>query len=198
MSDERMWDREADAFDDAPDHGLRHPATRQAWTELLLPLVGREPARIADLGCGTGTLSVLLARVGHRVSGIDFSSRMIDLAREKAQNARLDVTFLRADAADPPLPERAFDVVLSRHVLWAMPDPADALRAWIRLLRPGGLLLLVEGQWHTGVGLRAVDTRSLVEKAGLRELTLRRLDDPALWGSEITDERYLLTARSHV
>jgi SAM-dependent methyltransferase len=195
MSDERTWDDEADTFDDAPDHGLRHPATRQAWTELLLPLVGSEPARVADLGCGTGTLSVLLAERGHRVSGVDFSVRMIELATEKGSTAGVDATFVRGDASDPPLSAGEFDVVLSRHVLWAMPDPASALRNWISLLRPGGRLVLVEGRWHTGAGLPADDARELVHATDLRSVELRLLDDPQLWGADIIDERYLLTAR---
>lgn len=190
-----MWDHEAETFDDAPDHGLRSPVARRAWADLLLPLVTQDSARVADLGCGTGTLSILLAEHGHRVSGVDFSPRMIELARAKSAGAGVDATFLEADASEPPLPAGTFDVVLSRHVLWAMPDPAAALGSWIALLRPGGLIVLVEGRWHTGVGLSAVDARDLVDAADLSQVEMRRLDDPQLWGGEISDERYLLTAR---
>lgn len=195
MSDARVWDHEAETFDDAPDHGLRSPVARRAWADLLLPLVAEDSARVADLGCGTGTLSILLAEHGHRVSGVDFSPRMVELARAKSAGAGVDATFLEADASEPPLPAGAFNAVLSRHVLWAMPDPAAALRNWIALLRPGGLIVLVEGRWHTGVGLSAVDARDLVEAADLSQIEMRRLDDPQLWGGEISDERYLLTAR---
>ena len=55
------WDAQADAFDQPADHGLRDPAVRQAWRELLVSHLPEPPARVADLGCGTGTLSVLLA-----------------------------------------------------------------------------------------------------------------------------------------
>jgi 2-polyprenyl-3-methyl-5-hydroxy-6-metoxy-1,4-benzoquinol methylase len=58
-----LWDREALTFDDAADHGLRDPTIRRAWADLLLPLAGDPGRRVADLGCGTGTLSVLLAAV---------------------------------------------------------------------------------------------------------------------------------------
>lgn len=194
MTDAGAWDLEAENFDDAPDHGLRHPVTRAAWAQLLLPLVGEGPSRIADLGCGTGTLCVLLAEHGHRVTGVDFSPRMIELAHAKASAAGLEASFVRADASAPPLPVGEFDVVLSRHVLWAMPDREAALRNWISLLRPGGRLLLIEGRWHTGVGLDAAAARALVEAAGLREVEVRSLDDPLLWGGAIADERYLLTA----
>ena len=77
-------ERAATAFDDAADHGLRDPATRRAWAQVLLPVLDGA-SRVADIGCGTGSLSVLLASAGHRVHGIDFSPGMLALAVEKAR-----------------------------------------------------------------------------------------------------------------
>jgi 2-polyprenyl-3-methyl-5-hydroxy-6-metoxy-1,4-benzoquinol methylase len=66
-----LWDAEAEAFDEAADHGLRDPEVRRAWAELLLPLLDRPGLHVADLGCGTGTLSLLLAAGGgHLVTGV--------------------------------------------------------------------------------------------------------------------------------
>ena len=136
-----MWDAEAGAFDDAADHGLRDPEVRRAWADLLLPLIDGRGRRVADLGCGTGTLSLLLAAEGgHFVSGVDFSSEMIHRAREKTKGTSPEPVFIVADAAEPPLTAGSFDVVLARHVLWAMPDPAAALKRWIELLGPDGVL----------------------------------------------------------
>lgn len=45
-----------------------------------------------------------------------------------------------------------FDVVLGRHVRWALPDATAALDCWMALLKPGGWLVLIEGFWHTGAG----------------------------------------------
>jgi ubiquinone/menaquinone biosynthesis C-methylase UbiE len=74
---------------------------------------------------------------------------MIELAEHKA-NGIEGVRFTQGDAFDPPLPEATYDAVLCRHVLWAMPDPADALTRWLRLLTPTGCLFLVEGHWSNG------------------------------------------------
>jgi len=190
-----LWDAEAEAFDDAADHGLRDPDVRQAWADLLLPLIDGRGLRVADLGCGTGTLSVLLASEGgHLVSGVDFSPEMIRRARHKAGATTPRPTFTVADASDPPLPRGSFDVVLSRHVLWALPDPAAALDRWIELLAPAGLLILIEGRWHTGVGLTADESLRLVSERR-EDVQLRMLDDPAYWGGAITDERYLIVSR---
>jgi hypothetical protein len=92
------------------------------------------------------------------------------------------------------VPRASCDVVLGRHILWALPDPSAALERWIALLRDPGCLVLVEGRWVTGAGLTAAECQRLVRP--LRdEVTITRLDDPALWGKPITDERYLLVSR---
>ncbi len=188
MNDVELWDREAETFDEAADHGLSDPACRAAWRSLLLQYLPPAPARVADLGCGTGTLALLLAEEGYDVTGVDFSPEMVRRARTKAGDV---ATFREGDAALPPLEAAAYDVVLSRHVLWAMPSPAEALGRWVRLLRPGGRLVLVEGNWSTGAGLSAEETMALVRAAG-RTPSLRRLPEPVYWGREITDDRYLV------
>jgi SAM-dependent methyltransferase len=202
----QLWNEEAATFDEAADHGLRDARVRAAWRDLLLSVLPPLPARIADLGCGTGTLTLLLAAEGYAVDGVDFSPEMIRRAREKPVVG--EVTFTEADADHPPLGPSAYDVVLCRHVLWAMPDPAETLKRWIGLLAPGGRMLLVEGSWSTGAlrdgrsapssgttGLTAAETVGLVESAG-REAELRMLPEPAYWGREIDDERYLVVSRS--
>lgn len=183
-----LWDSEAPTFDDAADHGLRDPAVRSAWRSLLSGLLPHPPARVADLGCGTGTLALLLSEEGHSVDGVDFSPEMVARAVAKT-GAEPRVSILEGDAFEPPLPPAAYDVVLTRHVLWALPDPVEALRRWIALLGPEGRLVLVEGSWTTGAGLTAEQVADAAREAG-REPTVHVLDDPALWGGPITDERY--------
>jgi hypothetical protein len=72
-----------------------------------------------------------------------------------------------------------------------MPDPADALGRWTELLGPGGRLVLVEGFWSNGAGLRAEETVQLVEGIG-RHAELTRLSDASYWGREIDDDRYVV------
>jgi RimJ/RimL family protein N-acetyltransferase/protein-L-isoaspartate O-methyltransferase len=183
-----VWNDEAQTFDEAADHGLRDPDVREAWRELLRDLLPPAPARVADLGCGTGTLSELLTEEGYAVTGVDFSPEMILRARAKVPG----VEFVEADASAPPLDPASYDVVLSRHVLWAMPDPAVALVRWEALLAPGGRLVLVEGSWSTGAGLTGAETVALVEGLG-RPATLRPLPEARYWGHEVSDERYAVT-----
>ena len=188
-----LWDAEAATFDDQPDHGLHDPLVRDAWRSLLVSVLPPVPSRIADLGCGTGTLSMLLAQLGHAVDGVDLSPEMVRRAAAKAGSFP-GTSFVVGDAGSPDLPEAAYDVVLCRHVLWALPDPASVLTRWVRLLSPDGRLVLVEGSWSTGAGLTTAETVALVERAGLAA-DPRALDDPAYWGGSISDERYVVVGR---
>ena len=152
------WDNEAAAFDNEPDHGLRDPALRAAWRGLLQEALPPPPAAVLDIGCGTGSLSILLAELGHRVTGLDLSPAMLAHARAKAQRAGQAIAFLAGDASAPPLAARRFEVIICRHLLWALPDPAAVLARWSTLLADHGRLLLIEGYWHTGGGLHAQQT----------------------------------------
>ncbi|MCM0619844.1 class I SAM-dependent methyltransferase [Nocardioides bruguierae] len=185
-----LWDAEADAFDEPADHGLRDPTVRAAWRDLLLGLLPPPPGRVADLGCGTATLTDLLAQAGFDVDGVDVSPRMVALAQAKTAQHR-GVTITRGDAARPPLTDGTYDVVLCRHVLWALPEPVEVLRRWGGLLRPGGRLVLVEGRWGNGAGLAAEETQALLRDAGRRP-RLVRLPEAVYWGREISDDRYVV------
>jgi len=188
------WDAEAARFDEEPDHGLRDSDTRAAWRALLTRHLPVPPADVLDLGCGTGTLTVLLAQDGHHVHGVDLAPAMVAAARAKVAAAGVAAIVQEGDAANPPGDPAAYDVVLSRHVLWALPDPGAAVGRWARVVRPGGRLVLVEGRWWTGGGLTAVESRRLATPH-LADIVVEPLTDPLLWGGPISDERYLLTGR---
>jgi ubiquinone/menaquinone biosynthesis C-methylase UbiE len=154
------------------------------------------PAAVLDLGCGTGSLSVLLAAAGHEVRGLDSSGEMLALARTKSDAAGLDIEFTQGDAADPPYPSGSADVVLCRHVLWALDDRDAVLARWVRLLRPGGRLVLVEGRWGTGAGLSADECLDLVLRHRPEASVRQVAGHSALWGRDVDDERYVLVSPS--
>ncbi|MEV6394250.1 class I SAM-dependent methyltransferase [Streptomyces sp. NPDC051907] len=205
------WDAAAPAFDREPDHGLRQEPTRAAWARRLTGWAPVGPADVLDVGCGTGSLSLLLAEAGHRVTGVDLAPQMVEQARARHTAAGLPGRFLVGDAAVPPTGEERFDVLLSRHLLWTLPHPQAALGEWVARLRPGGRLVLVEGRWREsgqkGVpyvagaeslpwhgGISAADLAESVRPlvAGLRIEPLS--GDPELWGGPVADERYALIA----
>ena len=192
---EKFWDERADRFDEEVDHGLRSSDARSAWDSLLGPLLPAGSARIADVGCGIGSLSVLLAQRGHQVSGIDLSGAMLSRAVSKAAIAGVHVDFRKGDAADPPLASGSFDVVLARHVLWLFQDLDTVLSNWLRLLAPKGRLILIEGRWSTGVGLTADMCHELLMRHRNSVEIHNLSDDSRLWGRAVDDERFLAYSR---
>jgi len=142
------WDRRAAHFDDDFGHSIRTPGERAAWDRILdLVLAGKpKPLDALDAGCGTGFLSFELADRGHRVIGVDFAPAMIAEARRKAADRGASVRFEEADAEQLPFAPSTFDLAISRHVLWTLPHPEAAIDEWIRVLRPGGRLVVVDSQ----------------------------------------------------
>ena len=119
---------------------------------------------------------------------------MVRLATAKVRTAsarvRHLVTVREGDAVDPGLAPASVDVVLSRHVLWALADPVAVVGRWAAALRPGGRLVLVEGSWSTGAGLTAQECVEIVRE-WCHGVEVRHLPDPRLWGGPVSDERYL-------
>jgi ubiquinone/menaquinone biosynthesis C-methylase UbiE len=146
------WGRRAPQFDDGFGHSIRTPAERASWDRILnLVLAGRGPLDALDAGCGTGFLSFELATRGHRVTGVDFAPAMLAEARRKAAESGISISFEEADAEQLPFASGSFDLAISRHLLWTLPHPEAAIEEWIRVLRPGGRLVVIDGQFDPGV-----------------------------------------------
>ena len=201
------WNDYADAYDAEPDHGLGDPATREAWRLLLERWLPERSSDVADLACGTGSLTALVAGFGHSVVGVDLADNMGARARAKTAEFGSRVTIRQGDVSVPPIEPISVDVILARHILWTLPDPRSTLANWRSLLRPGGRFLLIEGCWWSvgdedynddarmpwAGGVRAMDLAAALEPLA-RWIEVVPLTDPILWGKEIADERYLLVA----
>ena len=190
----RVWNAAAETFDDQPDHGLRDPRVLSAWTGLLNDWLPAGKSSVLDAGCGTGSLSLVLAGLGHQVSGIDISPAMIARARAKARAFGQRIDFQVMDAAALQFPPASFDALVCRHMLWALPDPPRVLQRWADLLKPGGHMLIIEGFWSTGAGLHAPQILAALPPA-LTVISMQNLSDQTdLWGSPVSDERYAVSA----
>src|SRR5262249_15624839 len=153
----RHWAARAADFDATPNHGLHSPDQRAAWLARLRRWAGPVRCDALDVGCGTGFLALLLAEAGHRAGGVDAVDEMLRQAWSKAGDLGLSVPFRLADADALPFAGGSFDLVVERHVVWTLPDPAGVLRELLRVLRPGGRLVLVEGAWGRAGGGRLAE-----------------------------------------
>lgn len=134
-------------YDTLKGHGVHSEAEIDAWVAAMQKHLPDAPADVLDVGTGTGMLALIAARLGHRVTGIDLSPGMLGVARSKASGMTNPPRFESGDAVDPPFSPASFDVVCNRHVLWTLPDPDKALSSWLRLLRPGGRLIVIDALW---------------------------------------------------
>lgn len=141
------WNSWSKDYDEQYSHGLKSEAEKKQWEIFLQEIVGKEPKQILDIGTGTGFLALLLAELGHNCTGFDISEGMMKVARKKAQKAGLKVSFRMGDAENLPSKENTFDIVTNRHLLWTIPHPEKALSEWIRVLKPGGKLVIIDGDW---------------------------------------------------
>ena len=121
---------------------LRTRAERSRFASLLDQAIAGD-ARIVEIGCGTGQMSLYLARADRVVIGADMTSAALSLAAEAS--ARFGVRnahFVETDLNQPGLRDGGFDVVYSSGVLHHTPDPRAAFRRIARLARPGGMVVI--------------------------------------------------------
>ena len=110
---------------------------------------------VADIGTGTGILAGELARLGLRVVAIDHSPRMLDAARAKLQEAGIRGVELReGEASALPLADGEVDAAFAHMVLHYLPSPPDALREMARVVRPGGVVVVVDFVRHEAEWMR--------------------------------------------
>ena len=124
-----------------------------AGTRRLLRDAGlRRGMRVADLGCGAGIVTALLAEIvgpEGEVVGVDVSGAQIAQARAQTANCARNVKFVEAGAADTGLPRESFDLVYSRFLLIHLPEPEAAMREMLALLKPHGILVCEDGDLTT-------------------------------------------------
>lgn len=118
---------------------------KEIWTELLLsaaPVTGEMD--ILDVGTGPGVFAILLSLAGHHVTGIDISEKMLTEARENAARYGASPEYILMDSEDLTFPDRSFDMIVSRNVVWIMEEPEKVYRRWLQILKPGGRIVVFD------------------------------------------------------
>lgn len=124
-----------------------HSDKQRLWQqEISRHLPSGRRLKILDIGCGAGFFGILLGQ-SHDVTGIDLTPEMIDAARELAAAEHSSAQFAVMDAEALQFDGESFDAVISRNVMWNLPHPETAYREWLRVLKPGGLLLNYDAEY---------------------------------------------------
>lgn len=173
MKAEEKWAEQATYMRDFHIQELKE--TGPAWEKLLKQYLSHTSGKkVLDVGCGTGFLSMILARNGWDVIAIDNSNSMLEQAKVTAKQYGLSdhITFLEKEAEDTELPEGMFDAIVSRHASWLFTKPEAAYQEWFRVLKSGGILLNLDANWCSPFWKNetaeqfAADEKELIKKYG--------------------------------
>ena len=135
------WEKRSGDFLEHKRAELHSPMSERWLYEIKNQLPQDRNLRILDVGCGAGFFSVLLAKEGYQVTGVDLTPDMVENARTLAEEEKTDCEFLVMDAENLRFADESFDVVISRNLTWTLPDVKSAYREWVRVLKKGGILL---------------------------------------------------------
>ena len=126
-------------------HSIYSPTGRR----VLLQAGLKEGMKVADFGCGVGMMTRMLAEmVGQSgtVTGIDISAAQVKEASDIcAKDGVRNVSFCEASACESGLPRASFDLAYCRFLLLHLPDPAACLQEMLEVLKPGGILVVEDG-----------------------------------------------------
>ena len=154
---ERYWSRLAQGYDEGVDH-IVGEAIQQEIAERLSE--ERDLGEVLEFGCGTGYFTKVIAHNADCVVATDLSDEMLEVAAAELKGFP-NVTVQKADCENASLPSGGFDTVFMANVIHFIESPLDALLESYRILKDGGLLLLVD---YTGYGMK----RSEKLRLGLR------------------------------
>ena len=144
----QYWDTRAEGYSITVHKQLSSNECEQFAALLKSSAPPGKTLKCLDLGCGPGFFSILLAREGHQVTAVDYSEGMLEKARANFRKAAVTVDTVRGDVQALPFDDNSFDYIVSRNLVWNLEHPAEAYAEWMRVLKPGGRLLVVDGNHY--------------------------------------------------
>ncbi len=136
------WSERADEFSGLRLHDFKSDL-RQKYTEVIKEHITKSgPVKVLDLGTGAGFFALIMADLGCNVTGIDYSDAMLKNAKINAENlGHNGIIFQQMDAQNLEFPDESFDFIITRNVMWTLPDPQKVYCEMCRVLRPDGAIL---------------------------------------------------------
>lgn len=108
---------------------------------------GGNDRAVLDIGCGPGFFPVFFGKRGHRIQAVDYSEDMISKAKKNCNENSINADITRMNALDLKYSDCSFDLIVSRNMMWTTPDPSKVYDEMERVLRPGGRLVIFDGNF---------------------------------------------------
>lgn len=174
------WGTRAEGYSEVNEKELAG-SQREAWLHVLeeqFPEEKKEEMKILDIGTGPGFFPMILSEAGYTVTAVDYTEEMLEKAKEnlgKYTKYGLErVTLQRMDAQNLEFADETFDVVISRNLTWNLEKPEQAYQEWMRVLKPGGVLLNFDANWY---GYLYDEEKKEAYEADRKKVEEQQLDD---------------------
>lgn len=174
------WGTRAEGYSEVNEKELAG-SQREAWLHVLeeqFPEKKKEEMKILDIGTGPGFFPMILSEAGYTVTAVDYTEEMLEKAKEnlgKYTKYGLErVTLQRMDARNLEFADETFDVVISRNLTWNLEKPEQAYQEWMRVLKPGGVLLNFDANWY---GYLYDEEKKEAYEADRKKVEEQQLDD---------------------
>jgi phosphatidylethanolamine/phosphatidyl-N-methylethanolamine N-methyltransferase len=190
---EAVYDKIAKVYDLTFGPTL-HPGRLQAIQRMDI----QSAERVLEVGVGTG-INLSLYPKNCSVTGIDFSSSMLEIARERAARKEIqNVRLLQMDAADLKFADDSFDIVYAPYLISVVPDPVKVAQEMRRVCRPGGRIIVLNhflspnpilsrierliSPFTIHIGFKAdLDLPAFLAQADLQPQSIEKVNIPKLW-----------------
>lgn len=144
------WGKRSESFVEQRKAELHSPMAARWMKEISAWIPKDKKLKILDVGCGTGFFTILLAKEGHEVIGIDLTPEMIERSIKLAKEEQANCHFRVMDAENLEFEDETFDLVITRNLTWTLPDVEQAYGEWKRVLKKDGMLLNFDANYGAG------------------------------------------------
>lgn len=146
---EKAWSADSGGYDEGVRRQLQSRRDVNHWQRELGQVLGPAPLDVLDVGCGPGFFTIMLARLKHRVTSMDGAEGMVECAKRNlaAEGKTADI-YLGDAVLLQEEEDESLDAIISRDVIWTLYDPEKAFRRWHQLLKPGGRVIIYDGDYR--------------------------------------------------
>lgn len=137
---EDYWDARSENFSQTRRIELES-SDGDAWRDIFKKNLPEGKLKVLDVGTGAGFFAAILSKLGHKVIGVDMSTKMLIEAEKNLRELKLSAKFAKMDAQELNFADETFDAVVTRNLTWTLPDVKAAYREWRRVLKIGGVLM---------------------------------------------------------